>query len=102
LQEITSDAVSGQIGLDEGTKTGTDMGSYHVKELVVHRHVVYSEEDVGVHLLDFKHVIDVGSCVVLAGIALATLHQWSLLRLVFLLVQVQSPLRELIKLTGEA
>jgi hypothetical protein len=99
LQEITSYAVLGEISLDEGTKAGTDMTPNYLKEAIVHRNVVDGQENIRVHLLYFEHVVDVGSCVVLAGITLATFHEWSLLCLVLLFVEVQGPLRELIELT---
>ena len=102
MQEITSNAVPSEVGLNEGTKAGADVGPSHVEEAVEHCNVVNGQKDVGVHLLHFQHVIDVCSCIVLAGVALATLHNRSLLCLVLFFVQVKSPLRQLIKLAREA
>ena len=102
MQEITSNAVPSEVGLDEGTKAGADVGPSHLKEAVEHCDVVDAQKDVGVHLLHFQHVIDVGACIVLAGVALATLYYRSLLCLVLFFVQVKSPLRELIELARES
>lgn len=42
MQEITSDAVLREIGLDEGTKAGADMSPSHVEEAIKHCDVVDS------------------------------------------------------------
>jgi len=46
------------------------------KKSVEHCHVVDSEEYISVHFFNFKHVINVGSRVVLASVAFTSFDEW--------------------------
>jgi hypothetical protein len=46
----------------------------HLEEMIKLFYVVNGNEDVSVHFLDFKHVIEIGSVVILACVAFTALH----------------------------
>ena len=46
-------------------------------------HIVNSDKDVSVHFLDFKHVIEIGSVVILACVAFTALYDGFLRILMF-------------------
>jgi hypothetical protein len=57
--------------------------SNHLEEMVKLFYVVNSDKDVSVHFLDFKHVIKIGSVVILACVAFTALYDGFLRILMF-------------------
>ncbi len=46
----------------------------HLEEIIKLFYIVNGNEDVSVHFFDFKHVIEIGSVVILACVAFAALN----------------------------
>jgi hypothetical protein len=52
----------------------SEIVSYHLEEMVKLFYVVNCDKDVSIHFLDFKHVIEIGSVVILACVAFTALY----------------------------
>jgi hypothetical protein len=77
LTEIKSDIVFNKMG------KLSEIVSYHLEEMVKLLNVVNCYKDVSIHFLDFKHVIEIGSVVILACVAFAALYDGFLRILMF-------------------
>jgi hypothetical protein len=77
LTEIKSDKVFNKMGKLFEILTN------HLKEMVKLLNVVNCDKDVSIHFLDFKHVIEIGSVVILACVAFTALYDGFLRILMF-------------------